>query len=416
MHLNARDRVLYGSPLSRPRVARFVAIALAVLVLLSLVLQVRTLAIAFSADALKVYGLALLGSSGLALMPLAIVYFLDRRERENHWLLLITFLWGAVVAGGFAMQLNRPMMSWISTTMATWVQTLPKNSTLAAIPPEVVGQLASAALSSPVVEEGLKGLGVLLLFWLLRSEFDSVRDGFIYGALVGVGFNWFESAFYVLTSYANTQPDAWLQLSNRQALLGLGNHALWTGLFGLFLGLARQTTRAWVRYLAPPFGWLLGLFAHAVNNNLLLLLTLLLGVPLVLPDLPLPLPTDGLFWYTWLISGSLDKAWRMLPFLAIALVMLWRSGVWERRVIRKELADETYPVITPEEYEAVQGDRPFKTRRIRHVNRRVSAALVQAQNELAIRKWRIRHQGDVPETDPVIASWRAELARLRETH
>ena len=26
---------------------------------------------------------------------------------------------------------------------------------------------------------------LLLLFWLVRSEFDNVRDGFVYGALIG---------------------------------------------------------------------------------------------------------------------------------------------------------------------------------------------------------------------------------------
>ena len=28
-------------------------------------------------------------------------------------------------------------------------------------------------------------LGVLLIFWLLRAEFDNLRDGIVYGALVG---------------------------------------------------------------------------------------------------------------------------------------------------------------------------------------------------------------------------------------
>ncbi|MGH6636756.1 MAG: PrsW family glutamic-type intramembrane protease [Gammaproteobacteria bacterium] len=34
---------------------------------------------------------------------------------------------------------------------------------------------------------------MLLLFFLLRAEYDSMRDGFIYGAVVGAGFNWFEA-------------------------------------------------------------------------------------------------------------------------------------------------------------------------------------------------------------------------------
>ncbi len=49
--------------------------------------------------------------------------------------------------------------------------------------------IVAAPLAGPIVEETTKGAGVLLLFLLRRSEFDDVRDGFIYGALVGIGFN-----------------------------------------------------------------------------------------------------------------------------------------------------------------------------------------------------------------------------------
>jgi RsiW-degrading membrane proteinase PrsW (M82 family) len=52
----------------------------------------------------------------------------------------------------------------------------------------------AAPISAPVVEEIAKALGVLLIFRLLRAEFDNVRDGFVYGAVVGVGFNWSEAA------------------------------------------------------------------------------------------------------------------------------------------------------------------------------------------------------------------------------
>ncbi|MEA5452066.1 hypothetical protein VB780_26060 [Leptolyngbya sp. CCNP1308] len=93
--------------------------------------------------------------------------------------------------------------------------------------------------------------------------------------------------------------------------------------------------------------------------------------------------------------------------------MLWQSGLWERQVIREELADESAPVILPKEYEAMQRDRASRTRSIPHLNRRTSAAIVRAQNELAIRKWRVKQVGQAVESDPLIASWRSELGRLR---
>lgn len=45
-----------------------------------------------------------------------------------------------------------------------------------------------------------KELGILLLFWLLKSEFDYVRVRFIEGALVSIGFNLFESTLHVVQS------------------------------------------------------------------------------------------------------------------------------------------------------------------------------------------------------------------------
>jgi hypothetical protein len=102
-----------------------------------------------------------------------------------------------------------------------------------------------------------------------------------------------------------------------------------------------------------------------------------------------------------------------LPFLAIAVFMLWRSGIWERQVIESELADEIGPLVTPEEYEAIKGDRLFKTRRIPGYSRRDSAAIIKAQNELAFRKWRVKQLGQDVNQDVLVASWRETLIYLR---
>ena len=49
---------------------------------------------------------------------------------------------------------------------------------------------------------------------------------------------------------------------------------MFTGLFGAFLGLALQTRRRWLRYLAPAIGLLLAITAHLLNNALPLFLAL----------------------------------------------------------------------------------------------------------------------------------------------
>jgi hypothetical protein len=44
----------------------------------------------------------------------------------------------------------------------------------------------------------------------------------------------------------------------------------------------------------------------------------------------------------------------------------------------------------------------------------VSAALVNAQHELAFRKRHVRDAGENPEHDRLIAGWREEIGRLRQ--
>jgi RsiW-degrading membrane proteinase PrsW (M82 family) len=414
MNLNIQSRVLYGSPLSRPKVAKFVVIALAVLVVLATVSLVRNIFAPLSPDALQIFLIGLAGTLIMTLFPLAILWFLDRREPESLWLYLIALLWGALIAVGLAL----PLSGTIFQSVDRFLLLYPSIQEI--LGPEARTAL-SAPLAGPIVEETIKGIGVLLLFWILRSEFDGVRDGFIYGALIGIGFNITEAPLYVVYGYLQegTVP-LYLQMADRFALFGFAGHALYTGLFGMGLGLARQTTRRWLRYAAPVGSWLLGFSAHFLNNALALLVVLffyLAGKPIptesaeeaaeVVPEVVQPFLSQWVQHSTWRLVG-------FLPLFVLVAVMLWQSGIWERQVIRDGLADETEPVITPDEYEAVKGDRIFRTRHIAGLDRKTSAAIVKAQNELAIRKWRVKHDGKSVEADPLVSSWRAELLRLRQ--
>jgi hypothetical protein len=69
--------------------------------------------------------------------------------------------------------------------------------------------------------------------------------------------------------------------------------------------------------------------------------------------------------------------------------------------------------VTPQEYDEIRRDGIFRTRRIKSVDRRRSAALVNAQHELAFRKRSVIADGSDPESDPLVASWRREIAALR---
>jgi RsiW-degrading membrane proteinase PrsW (M82 family) len=399
------DRLLLGSPLRRPVACIAIGAVLVVVLGLATLIQLALLA-SMRADVAAVFYRALALSSLLATVPLAILWFLDRRERENPWLFAAALFWGACIATALAFPFNTAFFQ----VADAWVREHP--AVAAALGPEAATLLA-APLSAPLVEETAKALGVLALWWLLRAEFDNMRDGLVYGALVGLGFTWYESALYVAQGYAEHGVAPYgLQLGGRYALFGLGGHALFTGIFGALLGLGRQTRRLWLRILAPLAGLVLAIVAHTLNN-VLPLLAVLAG--LAEGESP---PTDEALlpdvgFLDAFVSGTLLDLTLFLPFVAIMAAVLWRSGRWERRVIREELADEVGRTVSRHEYEAIVRDRMFRTRRIERGRRGESAALVNAQHELAFRKRRVRQADEDPERDPLVAGWREEIRRRR---
>lgn len=407
-------RILYGSPLSRPKNAIFAVIILATLLVLSLYSLFRNYFSALSSADVQVFVISQVAVLLMTLLPLAILWFLDRREPESRWLYLIAVLWGAVIASGMAIPINRIIIFKI---VGDFVALHPD---IKAVLGEDAVMTLGAPLAGPLVEETVKGLGVLLLFWLFRSEFDNVRDGFIFGALVGIGFNLSETPLYITHGF-DSPGDIPLfhEIASRFGVFGLSGHALYTGMFGMGLGLARQTTRRWLRVAAPVGGWLLGFSAHFLNNMKAMVIALIIYFQTGKPVSDAPAAATGApaavepFLSQWAMQSATELV-MFFPFFLIVGVMLWQSGIWERNVIREQLADEQEPVITPEEYEAVKRDRIFRTRRIPEYDRRTSAAIVKAQDELAFRKWRVQHQGQDVGTDTLVASWREELLRLRD--
>jgi RsiW-degrading membrane proteinase PrsW (M82 family) len=398
------DPLLLGSPLRRR--GPCLAIGAALLVLLGFAALVQLgLITGMRADIERVFLAALALSSCLALVPLSILWYLDRRERETPWLFAAAFFWGGLIATGLALPFNTAFAQAVDA----WVAQNPVIGE--ALGPDAARML-SAPISAPLIEESSKALGLLVLFWLLRAEFDNMRDGIVYGALVGLGFTWFEAPVYVAQGYAETGVAPWgMQLGWRYALFGFGGHALFTALFGASLGLALQTRRRWLRWLAPIGGLAASILAHALNNALPLFFALAAAAAGEPPPQEDP-SAPGLGFLRAFLLGSAVELTVFLPFVVILAFALWRSGVWERRVIREELAAEVGRTVSAREYAEIAGDRMFRTRRIDRARPRESAALVNAQHELAFRKRRVRDAGRDPESDRLVARWREEIRRL----
>jgi len=377
-------RLRMGPALRRREIC--IAICAALIAVLAFATAVHLLLLAsMRADVVSVFFRALVLSGLLSMVPLSLLWLLERRERQTPWLFAAAFLWGGCIATALALPFNSAFLQLADT----WVVRHP-------LVREVLGpdaaMLLAAPIAAPIVEEIAKAIGVLVIFRLLRAEFHNVRDGIVYGALVGVGFNWFEAALYVAQGYAETgAPPYGLQLGSRYALLGLGGHAMSTGISGAFLGV-------------------LAIAAHMVNNALPLVAAL--AAASAREPLDVSNPPDIGFLDAFLSSSLLELA-IFLPFLLLTALALWRSGVRERSVIREELAGEVGRALSAGEYEEIVADRVLRTRRIDPLRPRASAALVNAQHELAFRKRRVRHEGRDPDRDSIAVGWRVEIWRLR---
>lgn len=334
----------------------------------------------------------------VASLPLmALLRWLDRRERESLWLAVGVVIWGAVISTGVSGIFNALGFGFIGIGLEI----------IGGVDAAMFGELLAAALVAPPVEEAFKGLAVLVLFWFLRAEFDNVRDGLIYGALVGVGFNIAEYALYVMQGYAQSGVAPYAeQFAGRFVFLGLNSHMLWSAICGAGIGLARQTRGGCLRIGAPVGGYLAATFGHALNNSvgvfILALFLVVMGYDLESGMLAVP---AGAIWVAAALMNILVQG---ISYIGLA-VLLVMSSRWERDVIRTHLADEVGISVTPEEFAEVVNDRMLGMARTHGKH----ARLALAQNELAFRKWHVANDGGDPATDPLVLAWRQDIAALR---
>jgi protease PrsW len=166
------------------------------------------------------------------LAVLAVFVWFDRLEPEPWQERIHAVLWGGTIAVAGAGVVNG----------LTYV---------------VAGEAAAVLVSAPIVEEALKGLGIL--YAVRRRTIDSVSDGVVYAGWIAAGFAAVENVEYFILAAGEGQLVATFVL---RGVLGPFAHPLFTLWIGVGVG------RAVVGGRSPLLGALPGFLVAVVLHSL----------------------------------------------------------------------------------------------------------------------------------------------------
>ncbi|GAC1655620.1 MAG: hypothetical protein NVS4B12_28100 [Ktedonobacteraceae bacterium] len=302
-----------------------------------------------------------------------LVNFIDRFEREPWFLRLAAFLWGAIIA--------IPPTLFIATNMQTLIQNEFGRDSNTLLRSALLG------INAGLTEETVKGLGLLLLFFVLRDEFDNVTDGIVYGALIGAGFAMVENFSY----FAQNSKDFLLVLIVGRIVLGWLSHSTFTVCFGAALGYVRHTKIRWRHIVVPLIGYFAAVALHSIFDF----------VDIYANATLIAAPNNPSVQFFSLIALIGDY---IPPFIAqiVLLYFLIKALAHEVAVIREFLASEvSNGVVRVDEYALLQNSFQ-RVRQERRVLMRCGfkqwirvQTLYQTEIGLAFRKWHVS-MGDKP--------------------
>jgi RsiW-degrading membrane proteinase PrsW (M82 family) len=293
-------------------------------------------------------------------------YLADRYEREPAWMGIVAFLWGAIPAV-------------VTSLFGELVIGVP----FVGDPGSLTAAIVESALVAPIVEEIAKGAALYAIYKFMRHEFDGVLDGLTYGAIIGFGFAMTENFLYFIGAFSEGGfVDLTVLIFLRAVIFGL-NHALYTGLFGIGLGLARHAPSPGQARFWMVSGFIAAVGTHALHN---------LGASIA--------SVNGLG-----ILLSLGLAAGGVGLVGVVVLLTWRQ---ERHWLRDELQNEVGILLSQAEYNSlISGWRRSPLLDAR--KDRPQANRLQTTVEIAFRKHRLRRMG--AEREPKLVG---QIDELRE--
>ena len=192
----------------------------------------------------------------LALVPLAVVItaitLIDRWEPEPRPALWFAFLWGAAASVAIALIVDFSVQLIVAAASDS------QNTS---------SDLWASVVQAPVVEEGAKAAGILILLLFFRKQFDGPIDGLVYGATVAAGFAFTENILYFGSSLIES---GGIGLGFTFFLRGIMSpfaHVMFTACTGVALGFASQK-KGWLPGIGFFFiGLVPAVLLHALWNG-----------------------------------------------------------------------------------------------------------------------------------------------------
>lgn len=304
----------------------------------------------------------------------AFVNWLDRYEKEPKLLLGAAFLWGVVIAGGGAYILN--------TAFGIGIYALTGS--------EGAAEFETTSIVAPIIEEGLKGLAVLIVFLMFRSEFDSVLDGLVYGAVTAMGFAALENVLYI---YRNGYLESgwqgfWTLVIIRVILVGW-MHPFFTSFTGIGLAIARMNRNTLVKLIAVLTGYAIAVTAHAFHNTF-----------------------SGLIGgFQGMLAGTFVD---YMGYVAMLIFVIWMV-TYERNLLRKNLREEVANGrISEKQYNTATSffQANAHLAALTSGTFRSTSRFYQVCGELAHKKEQLAKVGDEGRNTRMIENLRAELVQL----
>ncbi len=322
--------------------------------------------------------MAFLGALFFGFVPMflfaAFVNWLDRFEKEPVLLLGGAFVWGMVIAAGGAFILN--------TAFGIGIYALTGS--------EGAAEFGTTSIVAPIIEEGLKGLAVLIVFLMFRSEFDSVLDGIVYAAITAMGFAAIENTLYIYRNgyLENSWQGFWTLVVIRVILVGW-MHPFFTSFTGIGLAIARMSRNTLVKIIAVPAGYVVAVTAHAFHNTF-----------------------SGLIGgFGGFIAGT------FVDYIGYALMLafiIWMI-ISERNILKRNLSEEVATgLISQKQYNSATSFIQTNARlaALTSGTFRATSRFYQVCGELAHKKEQLAKIGDEDGNTRIIAQLRAELMQL----